>query len=77
MQNAPTEPCRLQVTPSCPLVAPLFLFPGVHLSFTAVLTSDHRNRELVRICASEQIQSKGSNRKMAIEKSKIDYKTEK
>ena len=37
MQNAPTEPCRLQVTPSCPLVAPLFLFPGVHLSFTAVV----------------------------------------
>ena len=35
MQNAPTEPCRLQVTPSWPLVAPLFLFPGVHLSFTA------------------------------------------
>ena len=36
---APTEPNRLQVTPSCPLVAPLFLFPGVHLSFTAVIST--------------------------------------
>ena len=36
MQNVPTEPNRLQVTPSWPLVAPLFLFPGVRLSFTAL-----------------------------------------
>jgi hypothetical protein len=37
IQNAPTEPSRLQVTPSWPLVAPLFLFPGDHLSFTGLL----------------------------------------
>ena len=40
IQMAPTEPNRLQVTPSCPLVAPLSSFPGVHLSFTAMLHCD-------------------------------------
>jgi len=33
-KNAPTEPSRLQVTPSRGLVAPRSLFPGVHLGFT-------------------------------------------
>jgi hypothetical protein len=38
VQNTPTEPHQLQVTPLWPLVAPQSLFPGFHLSFTRVLT---------------------------------------
>ena len=36
LQNVPTEPSRLQVILSWPLVAPQSLFPRVHLSFTGV-----------------------------------------
>ena len=37
VQNAPTEPSRLQVTPSWPLVALRFLFSGVRLSFARMM----------------------------------------
>jgi hypothetical protein len=40
------------------------------------VTGHHRNRKLVKICVREQIESKGSNRKMATEQLKINYKTQ-
>jgi len=44
--------------------------PGVRLTSSYSVTCYHRNTQLVKICAWEQIKSAGSNKKIATEKLK-------
>jgi hypothetical protein len=59
------------------------MFPGkeapnlVDLDQATFCHWHHKKYKLVKICTWEQIQSKGSNRKMANEKLKFNYKTQK
>jgi len=52
-------------------------YPGVPLRLSYFITGHHAGAKLVKIYTWQQMQSKGSNKKMAIEKLRIIYETQK